>query len=481
MYLQIVLIITTGSSAGKKYSFDEPGTYSIGRQQDLDIVFPNTAEYNNISRHHCDLQVMQIDPPKLSITDLSSRNGIFMNGHKIIGTSEFVPNQAIMLGDISIEIRLLVVSPELPQQQPPSFLPPAVPHPTTISVAGKRQNSLSSKIIAKMRSSFSQFIEPEFDNDTQPTLLHESEEFQPIHFPNYTLSNMLGQGGASEVYLATHQESGQQVALKTLQTSTTKQAEAVQRFIRETEYTRSLNHPQTVKLLDFNYAQEALFYTTEYCEGGSLSNLIQQLGGKLPEILAKNIIVQVLNGLEYIHQVEIPYIRLHGGGFGKGQGLVHRNLNPENILLTTVEGQLVAKISDFTLAQALKLSEPNGLSDQVLSNGKFTGNPYYVTRAQLVFRRAQAANDVWAAAACLYKMLSGHPPRGDFDQRYPIAVVMEQGASPIDDHISYLPPALAEVIDLALHEEPDHSTHYQTVSAFKTDLLTAWSAGNEQN
>jgi eukaryotic-like serine/threonine-protein kinase len=472
MSLQIVLIVTAGSLTGKKYSFDEPGTYSIGRGKNLDITFPNSGEYNNISRHHCDFQITQIDPPKLSITDLNSRNGTFMNGHKIVSTTEFSPNQAIMLGDISIEIRLLGINPAQDQPQSQAFSPP--PHLTTILVPAKRQNSLAKKIMNKLRSSFDQFFEPEFDNNVQPTLIKEFEEFQPLQFPDYKLGNILGQGAVSEVYLATHQESGRQVALKTLQTSVTKQAEAVQKFIRETEYTRSLNHPQTVKLLDFNYAQEALFYTTEYCEGGSLESLIQQLGGKLPEVLAKSIIIQILDGLEYIHQVEVPYIKLHGGGFGKGYGLVHRNLNPDNILLTTVAGQLVVKISDFTLAQALKLNEPNGTNGQLLSNGKFTGNPHYIPRAQLVLKKAQAAGDVWAAAACLYKMLSSYPPRGDFDERYPIAVVMEKPAIPIDEHVTYLPPALAEVIDRALYEESDHSTHYQTVHDFKTDLLNAW-------
>jgi serine/threonine protein kinase len=322
----------------------------------------------------------------------------------------------------------------------------------------------------KIMTSISNFFSPPIVDDTKTILLPVREEPQPLQFPDYKLETLLGRGTVSEVYLSTHQESGQQVALKTLQLAVTKQAEAVQKFICETEYTRVLDHPQIVKLLDFNYAQDALFYTTEYYEGGSLLGLMQQLGGKLPENLAKDIIFQILEGLEYIHQVEVPYIRLAGGGFGKGTGLVHRNLNPKNILLTTVLGKLVVKISDFTTSQALNLT---GMSGQLQPNSKFTGNLHYVPRAQLVFKKANPAADIWSAAACLYKMLTGHPPR-DFDDRYPIAVVMEKPAIPISERIAYLPPALAAVIDKALHESTDHNTYYQTAIDFKIDLLRAW-------
>jgi serine/threonine protein kinase len=318
--------------------------------------------------------------------------------------------------------------------------------------------------------SLKNFFTPFSDDNDETVLLSTSNQAESLKFPDYQLGKLLGQGSVSEVYLATHQESGKQVALKTLQLNAAKQAEATQKFIRETEYTRVLNHPQIIKLLDFNYAQDALFYTMEYCEGGSLSNLIEQLGGKLPEILAKTIVIQILEGLEYMHTAEVPYIRLAGGGFGQGHGLVHRNLNPENILLTTVAGQLIAKISDFNLSQALNLI---GMTGQLQPSNKFTGNLFYIPRAQLVFKKVNPAVDIWAAAACLYKMLTGYPPR-DFDDRYPIAVVMEKPAIPIGERVAYLPPGLAAVIDKALHESPEHNTFYQSATDFKADLLKAW-------
>jgi eukaryotic-like serine/threonine-protein kinase len=461
MNSQIILIITSGSLTGKKYSFDTPGTYAIGRQEDLDIVFPQNDEYKNVSRHHCDFLITQIDPPKLSIVDQDSRNGTFVNGRRIISSMEVLLNQSIVLGDISVEVRLAEVdwAHEQPISSPQLEL-------TTVLVSPQREIPPTRKIMVSLKNFFTPFSD---DND-ETALLTASNQAASPQFPDYQLGKLLGQGSVSEVYLATHQESGRQVALKTLQLTAAKQAEATQKFIRETEYTRVLNHPQIIKLLDFNYAQDALFYTTEYCEGGSLSNLIEQLGGKLPEILAKTIVIQILEGLEYMHTAEVPYIRLAGGGFGQGHGLVHRNLNPENILLTTVAGQLIAKISDFNLSQALNLV---GMTGQLQPSNKFTGNLFYIPRAQLVFKKVTPAVDIWAAAACLYKMLTGYPPR-DFDARYPVAVVMEKPAIPIGERVSYLPPGLAAVIDKALHESTDHNSYYQSATDFKVDLLKAW-------
>ncbi len=461
MHSQIILMITSGSLTGKKYGFDAPGTYAIGRQEGLDIIFPQSDEYKNISRHHCDFQITQIDPPKLSIVDQGSRNGTFVHGHRIMGSTEVLLNQVIVLGDISIELRL----PEADWAHEHSISSPQL-ELTTVLVPSQRQIPLARKIMVSINN----FFAPAANDHDETRLLPSANQSSAPQFPDYQLGKLLGQGSVSEVYLATHQETGQQVALKTLQLTAAKQAEAVQKFISETEYTRVLDHPQIIKLLDFNYAQDALFYTTEYCEGGSLSNLIHQLGGKLPEILARTIVIQILGGLEYMHAAEVPYIRLAGGGFGQGHGLVHRNLNPENILLTTVAGQLIAKISGFNLSQALNLT---GMTGQLQPSSKFTGNLSYIPRAQLVFKKVNPAVDVWAAAACLYKMLTGYPPR-DFDDRYPVAVVMEKPAIPIGERVAYLPPDLAAVIDKALHESTDHNTYYQAATDFKVDLLKAW-------
>jgi serine/threonine protein kinase len=472
---QVILTITSGSLTDTQHCFDAPGVYPIGRESACHISFPDTEEYCNVSRHHCDLQITQLDPPILKIVDYNSTHGTFIDGHKVTAPTELLANQVLSIGNISITVETGAVM--LASKQTTLTLP------SPGFRFGSKSQLLSpfQKIKVKILATLSKFLEiyPADIDEENTTIPRELEPDPILQLPDYQRLALLGQGATSEVYLALHQDSGKRVALKTLQPAIAKQADAVQKFIRETEYTKALDHPHIVKLLDFNYAPEALFYTTEYYEGGSLFGLMKQLGGKVPAVWAKSIILQILDGLEYLHQVEVPYIKLAGGGFGKACGLVHRSLKPENILLTTHHGQIVAKISDFALAQALNLTSIN---IPTLPEGSFAGTPHYMTRAQAVnFNAAQPAVDVWAAAACLYEMLTGCTPR-DFDDSWasakgapdPVTVIMEKPAIPIGDRVSYLPTSLMTVIDRALFEEPDHKTHYQTAIDFKTELLKAW-------
>jgi eukaryotic-like serine/threonine-protein kinase len=485
---QIVLTINSGSLKGKTQIFETTGTYAIGREESCPVDFPDSDEFINISRHHCDLQIDQINPPIIQIIDRQSTHGTYINGYRIHSPTTLLPNQVISIGNISIALTcstdsqsaVTAIPPSPPSTIPapdPATIPTVIPANSAVPIpitAPQKTLRPQPVIITKLLATINRFLELAPKVAIQPPSSANPEPVEPVkplQFPDYQLGQLLGQGAVSEVYLATHRDAAQPVALKTLQAEVATQPAAVQKFIRETEYTKALNHPQVVKLLDFNYAPEALFYTTEYCTGGSLFGLMQQLGGQIPVLWAKSIILQVLDGLEYIHQLEVPYIKLAKGGFGTGQGLVHRSLKPENILLTTSQGKLAVKISDFALAQALNLP---GLHDPDLPPGSFAGTPHYMSRAQVVNFSAMApAADIWAAVACLYEMLSGHTPR-NFDERDPSMIIMEQPAVPIGDRVTYLPPALAAVIDKALWEAPDHSTHYQKAIDFKNDLLQVW-------
>jgi eukaryotic-like serine/threonine-protein kinase len=111
-----------------------------------------------------------------------------------------------------------------------------------------------------------------------------------------------------------------------------------------------------------------------------------------------------------------------------------------------------------------------------MAPGVFMGTPLYMSRSQLLkYQTAQPAVDIWAAAACLYEMLTGYLPRNFGEKDDPNRVILEKNAVPIlDRQISYIPADLAKVIDRALREESDNSTHYQTAQDFKQDLMAAW-------
>ena len=150
---------------------------------------------------------------------------------------------------------------------------------------------------------------------------------------------------------------------------------AVQSFLREAENTKALNHPNIVQLRDTGYDQGTFFFTLEYCNGGTVEDLIQQRGGKLNIEEAFNIIYQVLDALIYAHHADIPNIKQADGSIKQGQGLVHRDMQPANIFLVKSQGKNIVKLADYGLSKAFDLA---GLSGQTMTGNKAGNSPIYV-------------------------------------------------------------------------------------------------------
>jgi WD40 repeat protein/serine/threonine protein kinase len=280
----------------------------------------------------------------------------------------------------------------------------------------------------------------------------------------YTTLRELGQGGCGTVYLARHDQTGELVALKVMLPKVATKPWAINMFLREVENTKALEHPNVVQLRDYGYDNGTFFLTLEYCNGGSVADLMQQRGGKLSIDEAVPIILQTLDGLEYAHNAEIPYVKRADGTIGKGWGLVHRDLKPHNIFLTQVSESRIAKVGDYGLAKAFDLA---GLSGHTLS-GTSAGTPRFMPRQQVInFKYAKPEVDVWAAAASLYNMLTGAYPR-DFSGKDPFLAVLQTDPVSICQRDSSIPKSLAQLIDLALVDKPE--IHFKNAAAFKRAL-----------
>lgn len=194
----------------------------------------------------------------------------------------------------------------------------------------------------------------------------------------------------------------------------------------------------------------------DYCNQGSVADIMNQRRRPLSVNEALPIILQVLDGLEYAHSAPIPNIKIANGTYTTGKGLVHRDLKPANIFLTQIGPNTIARIGDFGIAKAFDIAGLSGLS---MSGNMVAGTPYYMARQQLInFKYAKPEVDVWAAAACLYYMLTLTSPR-DFSDRSkdPFRLILESGAVPIRQRIPSIPKSLAEVIDHALIDHPSIS------------------------
>jgi serine/threonine protein kinase len=202
---------------------------------------------------------------------------------------------------------------------------------------------------------------------------------------DYELLDKIAEGGMGAVYRARHRGNGQLVALKIMPAYLASKGVLLQRFRREYEVARSLQHPHIVRALDFGFVGGSPYLVMEYVEGESLGQRLER-EGRLPEEEALRIITQVAEGLHCAHQ----------------QGLVHRDVKPDNILLTR-EGQ--AKLADLGLVKELETET------HLTRTGRGLGTPNFMAPEQ--FRDAKhvdARCDIYALGATLYMMVTGELP-----------------------------------------------------------------------
>lgn len=197
----------------------------------------------------------------------------------------------------------------------------------------------------------------------------------------YLLLEELGRGGMSRIYKA-ESESGELLVIKCLDSAYASDPVMVERFRRENETLRTLQHAHIVQVLSpVLEDQGALFYAMEWMAGGDLKQRLAKEPA-LSEILT--LFLQALDGLAYAHE----------------QGVVHRDLKPANIFINA-EG--LAKMGDFGLAQGQDRS-------QLTATGTVLGTPEYMSPEQAEGEPATAQSDIYACGVMLYEFLTGAPP-----------------------------------------------------------------------
>jgi serine/threonine protein kinase len=204
---------------------------------------------------------------------------------------------------------------------------------------------------------------------------------------NYDILAKIAEGGMGTVYKARRRADGLVVAIKIVPPETAKHPILLERFRREFQAAHELDHPNLVKAIEFNAAGPSPFLVMEFVDGVSLGQKVER-EGRLPEAEAVRIIAQVCNGLQAAHK----------------QGMVHRDVKPDNILLTA-DGQ--AKLTDLGLVK-----DPEGDAN-LTRTGRGLGTPHYMAPEQ--FRNAKFADvrcDVYSLGATLYTLVTGETPFG---------------------------------------------------------------------
>ncbi len=257
---------------------------------------------------------------------------------------------------------------------------------------------------------------------------------------SYEISSLLGSGAMGDVYLAKDLKLGRNVALKVLPEEFSTDKDRLGRFEREARAASALDHPNIVTIHDISEAEGYHFIVMQYVPGKTLGELIRTEGAMEPR-RALDIAVQAADGLSKAH----------------GQGVVHRDLKPDNIMIAE-DGAV--KILDFGLA---KLTEPSDLSEAptrdvemaYTKEGHVVGTVPYMSPEQARGKRVDERSDIFSFGCVVYEMLTGKRPFIADSTAGVLAAIIRDEPKRLKELAPSAPSVLEKTIDRTLKKRPE--------------------------
>jgi predicted Ser/Thr protein kinase len=266
----------------------------------------------------------------------------------------------------------------------------------------------------------------------------------------YELEELAGSGGMSSVFRARDRLLERSVALKILHAHYAEDEDTIERFRREARAVAQLSHPNIVTVIDRGEEDGRQFIVFEYIDGQTLKEIVEERG-PLPVREAVELAIGVAHGLAFAH----------------ANGLVHRDVKPQNVLLN---GDGKPKVTDFGIARSLDVAG-------VTQTGTVLGTSHYIAPEQASGQPVDAQTDVYSLGAVLYELLTGAPP---FDGENFVSVALKHLHEPAPSVLERRPDVplrLAAAVDRALSKQP--WDRFPTMDAFAAEL-EAVLAGLEQ-
>jgi len=258
----------------------------------------------------------------------------------------------------------------------------------------------------------------------------------------YVLEELIGQGGMGRVYLARDTRLKRRVALKILAPERISNPRAVARFQREARVGAQLQHENLVRVYDFGESNGRFFLVMEFIEGKTIGHLLSEQG-PMPPATAARLVQQVAQGLAHAHR----------------KGMIHRDVNPYNILVTH-EG--IAKLADLGLA--IDIAD----EDRVTREGATVGTFDYVAPEQARHSHsADIRSDIYSLGCTLYHMLSGQVPFPSPSLPEKLLAHQAMEPTPLEQLVPGLPACLADVVRTMMRKKPEerYGTPAQVVQA----------------
>ncbi|MFY0530451.1 serine/threonine protein kinase [Archangium gephyra] len=273
----------------------------------------------------------------------------------------------------------------------------------------------------------------------------------------YELVRKLAAGGMAEVFLA--KAAGpmgfeKTLVVKRILPELAAESDFVQMFLFEAKLAARLTHPNIVQMFDFGESEGTYFLAMEYIDGPSLRTLIKRAaaqGQPLPPAVCARIISFACEGLAFAHDFTDPET-------GEAQGLIHRDVSPDNILLSR---QGAVKVVDFGIAKATGQSHK---TESGVVKGKLPYMPPEQLRAKPLDRRA----DVYALGVVLYELLTGQRPYASESEAGLMQAILFEPHTPAAEIREDIPFPLRRILNKVLSKDRDQ--RYADCHAFQADL-----------